>query len=224
MNVKPQVPEDRKIWAQCQHCLVVTSHSVLTTALVSDPGSEAYTIRFDEYMCIQCEGCKSVSFCQEGWIGENVFDEGPWDEAQKTRRLYPPRWAKSVLIADIDLLPSDVRRVYEETYAALASGFGVLCGIGIRAIVEAVCNEKNIELGPPGGYTPPLKTRISAMVAAGMTTPDGAAVLDKLRDMGNDAAHEAKPHEDSQLSAALDVVNHLLLTVYIIPQRAQELP
>ena len=51
----------------------------------------------------------------------------------------------------------------------------------------------------------------------GVLTKTDAAVLHEIRSMGNEAAHESKPHSDEQLSLAMEVVEHLLKSVYIIP-------
>jgi hypothetical protein len=50
-------------------------------------------------------------------------------------------------------------------------------------------------------------------------TPAGAEILHKIRTLGNAAAHEVKPHSEKQLGLAMDVVEHLLTDVYILPRR-----
>jgi hypothetical protein len=44
----------------------------------------------------------------------------------------------------------------------------------------------------------------------------------KIRTLGNDAAHEVKPHKPKQLSLALDVCEHLMKGVYLLPHYAEE--
>jgi hypothetical protein len=41
--------------------------------------------------------------------------------------------------------------------------------------------------------------------------------------MGNEAAHETKANTEEELFTALEVVEHLLKTVYIIPRKAIKL-
>jgi hypothetical protein len=43
--------------------------------------------------------------------------------------------------------------------------------------------------------------------------------LHKIRTLGNAAAHEVKPHTEKQLRLAMDVIEHLLTDVYILPKR-----
>ena len=58
----------------------------------------------------------------------------------------------------------------------------------------------------------------------GVLTKDGAEILHSLRILGNIAAHEVTPHSDDQLAVAMNVVEHLLNGVYILPKAASHLP
>jgi hypothetical protein len=91
----------------------------------------------------------------------------------------------------------------------------VLCGIGIRAIIETVCKDKSATGGD-------LYTKINSLIPIGVLTQDGADILHKLRTLGNNAAHEVKPHTPKELGLAFDVVDHLLLGVYILPIQAKK--
>jgi hypothetical protein len=42
--------------------------------------------------------------------------------------------------------------------------------------------------------------------------------------MGNQAAHKVKAHSQNELNLAFDVVEHLLKTVYLLPEQAKLLP
>jgi hypothetical protein len=66
--------------------------------------------------------------------------------------------------------------------------------------------------------------RIDDLVTQHVLTPDGAAILHSLRVMGNEAAHEVKPHHVEILNVAFDVVEYVLKGVYTIPERAKKLP
>jgi hypothetical protein len=69
-----------------------------------------------------------------------------------------------------------------------------------------------------------LKERIGALQAAGFITPDGAEILNHLRQMGNAAAHEMKAHTQDEINAAFDVLEYLLQGVYVLPKLAERLP
>jgi hypothetical protein len=93
----------------------------------------------------------------------------------------------------------------------------VLTGIGIRAIVETVCNEKEA----PGGN---LARMIGGLATLNLITQTEAKILHDLRFMGNEAAHKVKTHTQEELNLAFDVVEHLLKTVYLLPEQTKHLP
>lgn len=62
--------------------------------------------------------------------------------------------------------------------------------------------------------------KIDYLVKQGVLTTEGATILHKIRTLGNNAAHEVKPHDYVELGLALDVIDHLLQGVYILPYHA----
>lgn len=144
-------------------------------------------------------------------------DGGTGYVAAETQTLYPNRVAGRSELKDSWTLPRQVSSIYTETVAALRSNLLVLTGIGVRAIVETVCKDRNATGGD-------LEKKIDALVTQGVLTKDGAQILHGLRFLGNQAAHEVKPQALETLTVALDVVDHLLLGVYVLPERAKKLP
>ena len=86
--------------------------------------------------------------------------------------------------------------------------------MGLRALVETVCKEKEAVGGD-------LFKKIDSLVEKRVLTPVGATILHKIRTVGNAAAHEVKPHSERQLSLALDIVEHLLKDVFILPKQVE---
>ena len=87
----------------------------------------------------------------------------------------------------------------------------ILAGIGLRAIVETVCKEKNAS-----GSN--LYNKINDLVGQRVVTPVDADILHKVRTLGNSSAHEVKPHTTTQLSLAMGVLENMLKAVYILPK------
>ncbi len=201
----------------CLNCTGKTTHKVL--ASVDMQGQEKY--RDDEFdiswtidnQIVQCLGCKTVSF-REAISHSEDYDE--YSEEYITReKLYPSRREDIKGLGDeTHYLPSSIKRIYDETLIALSNQAPVLAGIGLRALLETVCKEKQAT----GGN---LLTKIDNLVSMGILTPASAAILHKIRTLGNDAAHEVKPHSDRQLSLAMDIVEHLLKDVYILPKQVE---
>src|SRR5262249_45703468 len=114
-------------------------------------------------------------------------------------------------------LPHLIYRIYEETHSALSNEELILAGIGIRAIVEAVCTHSGLTTGN-------LQSKIDSLKNAGTVTADGAKILPSLRFMGNAAAHETKAHKPVELGTAFEVVENILFNSLILPLRATKLP
>ncbi|MFM0155637.1 DUF4145 domain-containing protein [Paraburkholderia sediminicola] len=104
--------------------------------------------------------------------------------------------------------------MYDETSTALANDLPVLTGIGLRALIETVCKTETAK-----GDN--LFAKIDNLRDKGVLTKHGAAVLHNIRNLGNAAAHEVKPHSTAQLMLAMEVVEHLLMDVYILPAKAE---
>ncbi|MCY1381331.1 hypothetical protein D9M69_692250 [compost metagenome] len=92
-----------------------------------------------------------------------------------------------------------------------------MAGFGVRAILEAVCKDKGV-----AGKN--LKVKIDNLAEVGLMTQSGAEILHHLRFMGNSAAHEMRSHAAFEISAAFDVIEYLLLGVYVLPEQAALLP
>ena len=208
-----------KIDSTCPECKRSTKHLILSDIRLK--GSEemdgfgGFYQWYDEYQIIQCQGCETFSFRK---THENSEDYYPVGNSEYKHELYvdiypnPEEGRNSV--EDDHLLPINLQRIYSETIKSINIGQPVLTGIGIRAIVETVCKDKK-------SNGKDLYKKINDLVTQGVLTKDGADILHKLRTLGNEAAHEVKPHDNVQLGLALDVIDHLLQGVYIIPHHAK---
>jgi hypothetical protein len=210
--------KDEEFKAPCTECAGKTHHKVL---LSIDKSGEEHDGDFDFYwdahfQIVQCQGCKTISFRHTNSNSED-YEPISHDEWQHVvyEDLYPSRVEGRKGIEDeILYLPTKIQRIYKETLHALNSRSPVLAGIGLRALVETVCKEESAS-------GKDLLKKIDDLVAKNVLTPAGAQILHKIRTLGNEAAHEVKPHNDKQLGLAMDVVEHLLKDVYIIPKQVE---
>jgi hypothetical protein len=219
LSVAVKPPEGHTVWVACGRCGKVTCHTALTLVATSDgsPGGEIQV--WDDYLSIQCGGCRTVSFCVQSSSSEGIeYDpEAGKERLAVTNRVYPNRIAGRSELEHSQLLPYATYRVYQETRIAICNGQPVLAGIGIRAIIETVCKEQSA-----AGRD--LKAKIDDLANKGVVTKDGAMILHSLRFMGNDAAHEVKAHTEEELITALDIAEYTLKGVYILPKIAEKLP
>lgn len=218
IEIKKYAEVETKIDSSCRECKRSTKHSVLSGVQLSgieNMGGGDYFRWNDEYQIVQCQGCESLSFRKTNENSEDYLEVGPERYENKvTIDIYPNPEEGRNKVEDDHLLPTNLQRIYSETLKSINNGLAVLTGIGIRAIVETICKDKTAAGND-------LYAKINDLVTQGVLTKDGADILHKLRTLGNEAAHEVTPHDNVQLGLALDVIDHLLLGVYILPHHAK---
>ncbi len=214
--------QDEECRIPCRNCHVETRHRVLQSVDISGreySRGELYFAYDDSYQIVQCQGCDDISFRQVHFNSEDFEHDPETDEvvSAATINVYPNRVSGRHKLRQAHFLPFEVSRIYSETHAALCSKQPILAGIGIRALVEAVCQLEEAE-----GSN--LEKKIDSLMTRGILTKAEAEHLHSMRILGNTAAHEVKPHSEIMLSLAMDVVEHLLTTVYILPAATDQLP
>jgi len=202
-----------EILVPCMNCTGKTAHDVV--ASLDQSGSHAeYDVNWDHhYQIIQCKGCKTLSFRDASSNSEDYHQISPSEwELVIYEKIYPSRIeGRKDLGEDGRYLPADIQRIYDETVRALNNDSPVLAGIGLRVLVETVCKAQKAK-----GSN--LLKKIDDLALKKILTPAGAKILHRIRSLGNAAAHEVKPHTEKQLALAMNVVEHLLKDVYILPR------
>ena len=205
----------------CIKCIGKTTHKVLVSVNVSgerdERADECDSIQWnDDYQIVECCGCKCKSFRNVSSSSEDYYQISETDWVlDELVHLYPSRVEERKTLGNEEhYLPSKIRGIYKETLGALNNNSPVLAGIGLRALIETICKEKNA-----AGNN--LYKKIDDLVVKQILTPAGSSILHKIRTLGNDAAHEVKPHSEKQLGLAMDVVEHVLNDVYIIPKKVE---
>jgi hypothetical protein len=210
--------QGQEIELRCPRCSGKTAHEILVAADIHgcEDNHDFSVDWLERNQVVQCKGCKTASFRRTSSNSEDYehIDETGTISHNVIETLYPPRLdVAPTLSADSFLLPFDVKRIYDETVLALQNQSPVLTAMGLRALIEAVCKQKKAK-----GRS--LLLKIDSLVAMQVLTPIGAGILHKIRALGNESAHEVKPHSEKQLSVALSIVEHVLREVYIIPHLA----
>jgi hypothetical protein len=195
----------------CGECNKVTNNDVLSEHSESHRDEYACDIH---YQIIQCRGCDTKSFRKVFFDIEAAFPSSNdrWEVPEEIT-IYPKVVKGHKKLQDIYELPDIVRNIYSEILLALKEDAKVLAGLGLRTAVEAVCNDLKI----PGRN---LEIRINKLAAAGYISKNDAERLHGIRFMGNDAAHDIKMPKDEALSVALQIVEHLMLSVYVLEKKA----
>lgn len=202
----------------CTSCVGGTRHSVL--ASIDEKGSDGdaqYSIDWNaSHQIVQCDGCKAVSYRRVDTNSEdNDYDQYGNQYSVPTEKLFPQRLARqSITEPDAYFLPAQTRELLKEVHSALANSQLILAGVGARGLLETVVKDRNAK-----GDS--LFKKIDDLVQQQILTPGRAGVLHQIRTLGNDAAHEAKPHNFNQLTLAVEIIENVLQEVYILPEKAK---
>jgi hypothetical protein len=204
----------------CANCNKLTNQIVINEKPIKIYNDEDW---WEEttYQIIQCGGCDEISFRK---LFEDTY---MWAmEKEPTQELYPKRGVHSRPIKSYSGLPQKIKRIYGETMDAYNSQLHLLCGVGIRAIVEAICLEKKITEGKvkmingKERKSKNLDGKIAALSIKGFLTADNAETLQELRFLGNSAVHELSPPSIAELDIAIDIIEHTIDDIYMLGYKA----
>lgn len=200
--------------SHCNSCRQETNQNVLFEHVVIDEQPGIEHIFKDKYMVIQCLGCEAVSYLTEDkYTSAPQLPEEDWmvNLTSYPKSIYDNSDFTIFDYEKYDQFPNVVRDLYMEIESALKSESLILAALGLRTLVEAICIEQGME-----GYS--LADKIKSMESRGLISRNERPILDKLRKLGNASAHEIKKFSTEQLSYALDIVNHVLTGVYLLPR------
>ncbi len=203
------------VWADCRTCYRSTRHEILSQHVdESDP--EIYHEK-DTWQIVRCLGCHSYGFRLRNDDYEMVEEDSEGEARHAvTITLYPAVFSQHRPLSSTFYLPTLIRRVYGQTLRALSEKAYVLASIGLRACIEAVCNHLRIS-----GTS--LEKRIDQLFRAGHVSNGDKRRLHAIRFLGNDAAHEIKEPPERDIRIALEIVEHLLNSVFILERKARDL-
>jgi len=209
--------QPKTINTHCNDCSKTTNHNVLfykREITVDDffrKNSRFYK-SYKDYMAVQCCGCNELSFLIRNldmsnsgiYNGLDYFDENfPSNEYELD--------VSTLNEDEVEVLPKILRQLYEEVEGAFFEESAILAGVGLRMLVEAICLQQKI----PGNN---LQSQIPKLHAAGLISANEIPILDKLRKIGNISVHEIKGFSIDKLQYALDIINHVLRSIYILPK------
>ena len=113
--------------------------------IVDESGIKYYGIDHF-YRLWVCDGCEDA-LMEEVWGGCKLTDktgESWYSDTDLEIELYPHRTERSVPVRKYLNLPKTVANVYYETVFAHHHSLFLLCGLGLRSLVEAICSDQCI--------------------------------------------------------------------------------
>lgn len=210
----------------CITCARQTNQIVLKEEIRNSNNEEDGWWEDSTFQIIQCGGCDEISFRK---LYNDVSMQQRYDEDTTIQELYPQRGAHSRPIKTYRGLPFQIRIIYREIIDAFNSNLTLLCSIGVRAIVEAICVDKKITEGVvknKGGKERTSKNldgKISGLSIKGYLTTDNTEILHELRFLGNEAVHELSQASIEELGLAIDIIELVIDNIYMIKRKALNL-
>lgn len=193
----------KAVLTYCNECNGDKNHKKLFSKTVKKTHSKT----IEEFNIVECMGCNSISFLQTIRLSKRskpMHFNYPDDE-NLGQEHYNFLSDKHVAV-----FPKAIRKLYDELIPAFEAGSTILLGIGLRALVEAICIDQSI----PGSN---LLKKIERLHHEGFISKSELPILDKLRIIGNDSAHKIRGLSMQKLELAVGIVNHVLTSIYILP-------
>jgi len=196
------------IKSYCRSCCNENNHRILFKETINS-GNDDYHCA-TEYLMVRCLGCGLISFREDFHDYEYSFpnENDEW-EHPITTTIYPPYLKDHRPLERNWELPDSISKVYKESIDSLKVDCRLLAGVGFRAVIEAICLDKNIK-----GRN--LEIQINNLAKEGLITKKECERLHSIRFLGNDSIHEMKVPETKQLKVVINIVEHLLKNIYLI--------
>lgn len=192
----------------CGECGKDTNQNILCKRQTKSHPDDPYPWHKAHYFC-QCAGCDAYSYAVEFW-GEDDWDPASGD-VHTHWRTYPTSAGERTAIEGVHYFPTKIAGIYLEIISAINSQLLILSAIGLRTLIEAICKDQ----GTAGGN---LVQLIDGLAKNGILAKKHADILHSHRFLGNVAAHELKKAKPTEISAALEISENMLNTLYIVPE------
>lgn len=205
---------DQQVKIVCVDCAGPTHHRVLASVDRYGSTPDDHIHWEEHHQIVQCQGCEQLSFRIERGNSEDMIQvsEDDW-EPYFEETVHPPRvsgWKG--LGGDSVYLPYQIRVVYGEVANALNNGTPLLAGLGLRLLIEAFCMDQGVS-----GNN--LKSKIEELARTQVITGNAEVVLQRIRVVGNDAAHEVQAYRGVQLTLGMEIIESLFRDVYVFPRK-----
>ncbi|WP_217541691.1 DUF4145 domain-containing protein [Vibrio metschnikovii] len=220
IKVKRSANIGQQVKATCSSCNGDRNHEVLSGNCINGKDyytQEEYFSWEEQYEVIKCLGCDNIAFRKTYGDEDSYEFDGQLNNEVYVQKIsiYPKPEGRLSGIRDKHLLPPQLMHIYDETLESLNSGHTVISGIGIRAIIETVCKDQKTT-----GRD--LFTKINQLKDSNILSQNGVEILQKLRVLGNNAAHDVQKQDIEQLKLAFDVIDNIVHIVYVLPQKTAQ--
>jgi len=201
----PNVKSPKNLF-YCNNCRNHTNHLLLAKHSRDYDDEETGWWEWAQFNLWVCAGCDNATLAVSY---EDVSMYG-YPETQ----LYPKRQYNEIKYKPFIKLPKELRRIYKEIVQSYNNELNLLCAVGIRALIEGICDNKGIK-----GKT--LEAKINNLNSI---LPNNIVEnIHSFRFMGNTAVHDLTPPTEGSLRLAIEIIEDLLNFLYELDYKARRL-
>jgi hypothetical protein len=224
---------DEKVY--CSSCEKKTNHGKLMSHRTqSDPKEDFEWISV--YHIVQCLGCDKISFVNE-YSDVTYFyqDEDGGFESFVDYTVYPeePNGSNISTIVKRDYqeytnVPNFIKDLYFQVIDAFNFKSLLLCAVGLRTLIEAICKDLNvvdgflydesgeIEVDKNGHQkrSDNLYGKINGILEKGVITNKQSKILHQVRELGNYAVHEIEAPNRATVRGGIEIIENILHNIY----------
>lgn len=226
--------------AYCRNCKGERNHISISEPYQTRAGIDDDTQWSESYYIAKCMGCDTIAFIKE-YGDEDMWEYDAFDEREYFTEItvYPEKpqsddSASNIPVLqinpkDFEKLPEDILNLYNQIIHVYNLKYYLLCAFGLRTIIEAVCKEIGVVDGvllddnkvaklQKDGVTECISTSLEGKIY-GLYQNDyilwrHALILQKVRDVGNSAAHEIKTPTRKTVKDSIGILEKVLEDIY----------
>jgi hypothetical protein len=166
-----------------------------------------------EYRLWICRGCDTATL-EEAYTHTGMLDPRARHQVWKST-FHPRRKRRSRPFKRFYRLDDKLTSIYREVIESFNTELGILCAVGLRALLEGICADKEVKGSNLYEKIEGLKAHLPSNIVQS---------LHSFRFMGNEAAHELQAPYRTDLQLAIEVMEDLLNFLYELNYKAQRLP
>lgn len=217
---KIDIDSDSYMPSDCNSCGSLKNHKLLVSSNFEDTyfAEDTHDNSITEYKkisIIQCQGCMQPSVIMKTWNSEH-FDYFGENYEPIFDIEHFPKINDLVAFDGLHYLPTALMDLYSETLTAINNNCLTIAGIGIRGLIETVCNENNIS-----GNN--LFEKIDNLFSDGKISHDGKEILQSLRKLYNQSAHKSFKPSKTQLKLSLEIMELVMKQIYVHSRQAKNI-
>ncbi len=183
---------------------VINNHEEIQSEILDekiDDYGNVYNETLDHHyttLTCKCLGCHDI------FLEKKSVSYWGSDEILSYEEIFPKRNDNSLKMMGYINIPDSIKIIYEEVIKTYNEKCYLLCSIGLRTLLEALCVERGIKDGT-------LEAKIDKLDFITQNIKDN---LHKFRYLGNEATHDFIAPDKNELRLSIEVIEDLMKNAY----------